>query len=165
MRAQGSFNDTLFLSIALQYALPDAEWELFETYEIPLSDGEEFTEEHFFEVMEERPYAAYRFNISTNSQTPVAITFQLKHLPGIVRYEVIFAAAILVGVYVLIVFELVHRTIAALFGSFVALAILSKLHSRPTLEEVVSWIDFDTCGLLFGRRQFTSSLSHIREKE
>ena len=64
--------------------------------------------------------------------------------------QVILAAVILIGVYVLIVFELVHRTIAAMFGSFVCLACLSYIHSRPDFEEVLSFIDFDTCGLLFG---------------
>jgi len=57
---------------------------------------------------------------------------------------------ILAGVYCLIVFELVHKAIAAMFGAFVALAILSKIQVRPTFPEVVTWIDFETCGLLFG---------------
>merc|ERR1711988_1060537 len=41
-------------------------------------------------------------------------------------------------------------TLAAMTGAFVALAALSKLYSRPTLLDVVTWIDFDTVGLLFG---------------
>lgn len=64
--------------------------------------------------------------------------------------QVLYAALILVGVYILIVFELMHRTIAAMLGSTVCLAVLSTLHARPSFETVVSWIDFETCGLLFG---------------
>ena len=62
----------------------------------------------------------------------------------LVKYDIIYAAVILVGVYVLIVFEVMHRTLAAMTGAFVALAALSKLYSRPTLLDVVTWIDFDT---------------------
>lgn len=120
-----------------------------ESFQFQLSDVE-LREEYLFQVMEKQPYSGFRFNISTNSDEPLACTFQVRHYPGLVRFEVIFAAIILLGVYILIIFELVHRTLAAMFGSFVGLAILSKLHSRPTLGEVVSWIDFDTCGLLFG---------------
>jgi len=65
---------------------------------------------------------------------------------------------ILAGVYCLIVFELVHKAIAAMFGAFVALAILSKIQVRPTFPEVVTWIDFETCGLLFGK--FTQDRNH-----
>ena len=68
----------------------------------------------------------------------------------LVRYEVIIAAAILFGVYVLIVFELLHRTISALLGSFVCIGAVSLLRGRPTFEEVIFWIDLETIGLLFG---------------
>jgi Na+/H+ antiporter NhaD/arsenite permease-like protein len=43
---------------------------------------------------------------------------------------------ILVAVYVLIVFELVHRAIAALVGSFWALAFLSAVEQRPSFDDV-----------------------------
>ncbi len=77
---------------------------------------------------------------------------------------------ILVVVYVLIVFEVVHRTIAALLGSFWAVSFLSVIETRPAFLEVclylplislrmikltpflqvVSWIDFETICFLFG---------------
>ena len=41
-----------------------------------------------------------------------------------------------------------------MLGSFVALAVLSNLHERPSLTTIISWIDFDTCALLFGRLLF-----------
>ena len=90
------------------------------------------------------------YTITTNSEKPVALSVIPEEIASIVKVQVILAAFILLGVYILIVFELVHRTIAAMFGSFVCLAFYSYIHHRPSLEEVLSFIDFDTCGLLFG---------------
>jgi len=95
-------------------------------------------------------YAEFRMQITTGAAEPLGLTTRLLQLSDIIRYEVIIAAVILIGMYVLIIFELVHRTIAALLGSFVAIAFLSVLRERPSMEVVISWIDFDTIGLLFG---------------
>ena len=61
-----------------------------------------------------------------------------------------FAAVILLGVYVLIIFELIHRALAAMLGSFIALGVLSVLGKQPPLEVIVGWIDYETVMLLFG---------------
>jgi di/tricarboxylate transporter len=95
-------------------------------------------------------YGEFRMQITTGTSEPVGLRMRLLQLAEIAHYEVIIAAIILVGMYVLIIFELVHRTIAALLGSFVAIAFLSVLRERPSMEMVISWIDFDTIGLLFG---------------
>eukprot|EP01087_Luapelamoeba_hula_P023709 TRINITY_DN877_c0_g1_i1.p1 TRINITY_DN877_c0_g1~~TRINITY_DN877_c0_g1_i1.p1 ORF type:complete len:517 (+),score=89.91 TRINITY_DN877_c0_g1_i1:306-1856(+) len=75
---------------------------------------------------------------------------RIRQLGWMIKYQVAIAAVLLVLVYVLIIFELMHRTIIALVGSFAALAVLSAIQSRPAFLEVISWIDFDTIGLLFG---------------
>jgi P protein len=99
---------------------------------------------------EQDKYDSWRMLYNTTSAEPLAMNAEMLQMDSIVEYEVIFAALVLVGVYVLIVFELVHRTIAALLGSFVALALVSKIRQRPTLEELIEWIDMETIGLLFG---------------
>ena len=43
-----------------------------------------------------------------------------------------------------------HRTIAAMLGSFVCLGFVAVVHGRPSFETVINWIDFETVGLLFG---------------
>eukprot|EP01102_Stenamoeba_stenopodia_P012402 TRINITY_DN3917_c0_g1_i1.p1 TRINITY_DN3917_c0_g1~~TRINITY_DN3917_c0_g1_i1.p1 ORF type:complete len:721 (+),score=114.64 TRINITY_DN3917_c0_g1_i1:72-2234(+) len=91
-----------------------------------------------------------RLLFNTTSQTPVGFSYEVTALPEIVQFRIAFAMIVLVVVYGLIAFELVHRTIAAMFGAFVALAILSKTLERPLLSEVASWIDYNTCALLFG---------------
>lgn len=95
-------------------------------------------------------YDSWYINVTTNYPGVLGLTFSVHHLPSIVKYQVIFAALILFWVYFLIIFELVHRTIAAMMGAFIALALVSKIHERPSLAEVIGWIDFETCGLLFG---------------
>lgn len=57
---------------------------------------------------------------------------------------------ILILVYILIIFELLPRTLIALVGSFIAVAAVSLIHGRPSFSTVINWIDFDTVGLLFG---------------
>ncbi len=74
----------------------------------------------------------------------------MEELHAAVEYQVLIAALVLVLVYILIIFEVVHRTIAAMFGAFSVLAVLSNLRARPSFEEVLTWIDWETCGLLFG---------------
>jgi len=55
------------------------------------------------------------------------------------HWEVLFGAIILVGVYALIITEVLHRTAVAMVGSFAAIAVLSVIHERPSFTEVVSW--------------------------
>ena len=95
-------------------------------------------------------YQDYRWKIYSNTVQPVGLTFRYRELFTIVRYEVLIGGVILGGVYVLIVFELLHRTIAAMIGSFICLGVIAIVHGRPTFVEVINWIDFDTVGLLFG---------------
>jgi len=95
-------------------------------------------------------YSDFRYVISTDAEIPIAVTFNAHSLSPWVRYQVIFAAVILIGLYILIVFELVHRTVAAMLCAFVGLAFVSQLHSRPSFETVITWIDWETIGLLFG---------------
>lgn len=46
-------------------------------------------------------------------------------------------------------FQLVHRTLAAMVASTMSVAILAALNARPTMAEIISWIDVETLLLLF----------------
>ncbi|NXO02105.1 P protein, partial [Rhinopomastus cyanomelas] len=46
--------------------------------------------------------------------------------------------------------QIVHRTLAAMLGSLAALAALATVGERPSMVEVVEWIDYETLALLFG---------------
>eukprot|EP00033_Pygsuia_biforma_P001805 GCRY01002018.1.p1 GENE.GCRY01002018.1~~GCRY01002018.1.p1 ORF type:complete len:742 (+),score=205.79 GCRY01002018.1:161-2386(+) len=89
-------------------------------------------------------------NITTNSETPIGFALEINLLGEEARYQVLMAALVLFVVYGLIIFEVMHRTIAAMLGSFLTLGLVSQIHYRPSIEEVVTWIDYETVTLLFG---------------
>mgnify|MGYP006983394707 CR=1 FL=1 len=79
-----------------------------------------------------------RINVSTNSPHAIGMEFHSIQLNGLVHYQVLLGVIILSLVYVLIIFELVHRTLAALIGSFLGLTALSVIQERPSYLEVNS---------------------------
>ncbi|XP_045466865.1 P protein-like [Harmonia axyridis] len=62
---------------------------------------------------------------------------------------VVYAGLVLIGLYVVIIFELLHRTVAALFACILSLSILAAFNAKPSIAEIVSWISMDTLMLLF----------------
>jgi len=126
-------------------------WNAVKTWKKETEEG--ITEDHHYFDLDDgdrKEGEEWRLTVSTDSEEPLAFELHVLQLWSLARYQVIFALLILVLVYVLIVFELVHRTIAALIGSFWALALLSVIQVRPAFLEVITWIDYDTLGLLFG---------------
>ncbi|NXF52087.1 P protein, partial [Oceanites oceanicus] len=91
-------------------------------------------------------------NIQAFLQEPGSVPLSMKHqyLHANIETQVTIASIILVGVYVLIVLEIVHRTLAAMLGALAALATLAIVGERPTMVKVVEWIDYETLALLFG---------------
>ena len=70
--------------------------------------------------------------------------------------------AILVGVYALIIFEWVHRTLAAAVGGLLAVLALNyyAVEDTFTLAEVTTMIDWETIGLLLGMMVMVGILSN-----
>ena len=69
--------------------------------------------------------------------------------------------AILLGVYALIITEVVHRTLAAALGGLLAIIALSYYSNKAfTLVEVTTLIDWETIGLLLGMMVMVGILSH-----
>ena len=88
-------------------------------------------------------------NLKTNLESGFAISMAYD-LSSIDKDDGIgYAAIVLLGLYILIVFEVVHRTLAAMLASTMSIAILAALNERPTMGELISWIDVDTLMLLF----------------
>ncbi|XP_066478018.1 P protein [Tiliqua scincoides] len=86
--------------------------------------------------------------VQESDVVPLSMTHQYLHAN--VETQVIIASVILAGVYVLIIFEIVHRTLAAMLGSLAALAALAVIGDKLSLVKVVEWIDYETLALLFG---------------
>ncbi|XP_038674784.1 P protein [Scyliorhinus canicula] len=86
--------------------------------------------------------------LKNNEMVPLSIRHQ--YLYANVETQVAIASVILAGVYALIIFEIVHRSLAAMLGSLAALAALAVIGDRPSMVTVVEWIDYETLALLFG---------------
>lgn len=88
--------------------------------------------------------------LSTNCRQTFSLSLAYAFKPMSVQAGIGFGAAILILLYILIISEVVDRTFASLLTSSLAIAALALFDERPTLEEIVSWIDMDTLMLLFG---------------
>ncbi|XP_074821766.1 P protein isoform X2 [Natator depressus] len=95
---------------------------------------------------------AISVNIQAFLQESEIVLLSMKHqyLHANIETQVTIASVILAGVYVLIILEIVHRTLAAMLGSLAALAALAVVGERPSMVKVVEWIDYETLALLFG---------------
>uniref|UniRef100_A0A8C2U8Y5 OCA2 melanosomal transmembrane protein n=1 Tax=Coturnix japonica TaxID=93934 RepID=A0A8C2U8Y5_COTJA len=98
------------------------------------------------------PRGTIFLNIQAFLQEPGSVPLSMKHqyVHANIEAQVTIASIILVGVYVLIILEIVHRTLAAMLGSLAALAALAAIGERPSMVKVVEWIDYETLALLFG---------------
>nr|XP_012134755.1 PREDICTED: P protein-like [Megachile rotundata] len=88
-------------------------------------------------------------NLRTNLESSFAISISYDVSSMNKDEGIVYAAIVLLGLYILIVFEVVHRTLAAMLASIMSIAILAALNQRPSMDELISWIDFDTLMLLF----------------
>ena len=96
---------------------------------------------------------------STDSETPVAFFVALQLLSDKIDAGVIYGAIILVILYICITLELAHRTVIAMLGATSAIAILAALNERPSLKDIMDWVDIETLTLLFSMMVIVSILS------
>jgi len=87
---------------------------------------------------------------SDSKDEPVALAFHAKACNVLAKHRIWLSMLILVAVYGVISLELIHRTLVAMCGSFVALALLSGIVGPVNMKDVISWSNESTLGLLFG---------------
>lgn len=90
---------------------------------------------------------AVRVKTSSNQTVPFRMSYNLNPLDN--NTGVIYAAMLLCGLYALIIFEIINRTMAAVLISTTSLAALAIAGERPSLSEIISWMDEETLLLLF----------------
>lgn len=88
-------------------------------------------------------------NMKTNLPINLPVSIGYNVSPINTDNGFVYAAAILLGLYVLIISEVVHKTVAAMMASTMSIAVLAAINQRPSMNEVISWIDMDTLMLLF----------------
>ncbi|XP_068979138.1 P protein-like [Bombus flavifrons] len=94
-------------------------------------------------------YGEILIKLKTNLESSFAISISYDLSSMNKDDGIAYAAAVLFGLYILIIFEVVHRTLAAMLASTMSIAILATINERPTMNELMSWIDVDTLLLLF----------------
>jgi len=107
----------------------------------------------------EQPHEMRLF-CSSNAPKPLAFSIKALPMPAAAEYEVVIAGLILILVYGLIIFELIPRVLVAMVGALVCLVSYSVLHERPSIEYIVTWIDYETVILLFGMMVMVQILSN-----
>uniref|UniRef100_A0A2A4JVQ7 Citrate transporter-like domain-containing protein n=1 Tax=Heliothis virescens TaxID=7102 RepID=A0A2A4JVQ7_HELVI len=87
--------------------------------------------------------------LSTTSHTIVPFTLSYTLDPLDRTAGLVYACILLASLYGLIVFEVINRTMAALLLSTASLAALAIAGERPSIPELISWLDVETLLLLF----------------
>ncbi|XP_073970571.1 OCA2 melanosomal transmembrane protein hoepel1 isoform X2 [Rhodnius prolixus] len=100
-----------------------------------------------------------RIQIQTNLNKafPISLVYDLSPIDP--TNGILYAAAVLLGLYILIIFEVVHRTLAAIMASTMSIAILAALDERPTTSQLMTWIDVETLILLFSMMVLVAIIS------
>ena len=95
-----------------------------------------------------------------SSGTDVHIELEIKD--GMENTAIGVGLAILICVYILIIFETVHRTLAAALGGLTAVIALNYFTVEPalSLKAVTTMIDLETIGLLLGMMVMVGVISH-----
>lgn len=88
--------------------------------------------------------------VVTDSLDPIAMTLQVHDLGFLGPHQEVVAFVILFIVFGMIVFEVVHHTLASMIGSTLVIIVLSLQHRMPEIGEVISWMDHGTLALLWG---------------
>ncbi|MBL6732776.1 MAG: ArsB/NhaD family transporter [Candidatus Poseidoniaceae archaeon] len=90
------------------------------------------------------------------------VNLELTIKDGLENWAIWVGLSILIVVYVLIIFETVHRTLAAALGGLAAVVALNFFtdQSALSLKAVTTMIDWETIGLLLGMMVMVGVISH-----
>lgn len=97
--------------------------------------------------------------INTNIPENFPINLAVDPSPIDKSLGIIYAAILLLSLYIVIISEIIDRTFAAMIASTISIAILTFMNERPTMPEILSWIDVETLLLLFGMMILVGILS------
>ncbi|KAJ2943326.1 hypothetical protein O0L34_g12132 [Tuta absoluta] len=114
---------------------------------LDFSSGEERTNSLRLQINDTTSNYFLVMRTASSATVPVKLSYTLNPLE--VSTGVIYSCVLLCGLYVLIIFEVMNRTMAAVLISTTALATLAIAGERPSLAEVISWLDVETLLLLF----------------
>ncbi|ALC40049.1 hoe1 [Drosophila busckii] len=100
-----------------------------------------------------------QFELTSSIDGELPLQLNVDESPIYKQHGVLYAAAVLCGLYIMIIWEIVNRTFAAIIASTLSVGILAALNSRPSMSTIMSWIDVETLLLLFGMMILVAILS------
>uniref|UniRef100_A0A1A9UVK9 Citrate transporter-like domain-containing protein n=1 Tax=Glossina austeni TaxID=7395 RepID=A0A1A9UVK9_GLOAU len=62
----------------------------------------------------------------------------------------VLGIVLLIIIYILLIFDLVHRALAGIIACTLGIGIMGALHMKPDLTTILSWVDIDTLSSIFG---------------
>ena len=129
----------------------------------PPDDEERISQKEDIKVSFDNPKEHHILNItSTNPDIELSFTLSAKVLTPLADKSELVAALIMVCVYILILLEVIHRTLVAILGSMVALMFYFIMHDGDTesIAQLMLHFEWSTLGLLFGMMLIVGELSH-----
>lgn len=130
-----------------------------------IDTAKEVKKSHTF-MLDQRMFEQSQHNdtilrLSISSNLPISFPINLAYDPTPIDKSlgVIYASIVLFGLYIMIIWEVVHRTFAAMIASTLSIAILALMNERPAMPVLMSWIDVETLLLLFGMMILVAILS------
>lgn len=112
-----------------------------------------------FKQIKQNDKTMLQLEMTTN--LPISFSMNLAYDPAPIdkNLGVIYAGFILLGLYLMIISEIVDRIFAGMIASTTAIATLALMNDRPTMPEILSWIDVETLLLLFGMMTLVAVLA------
>lgn len=89
-------------------------------------------------------------SIENRRDMPSSIKMELNSFPIIIEWGIVCAIVMLLTLQILIIWELIDRAFAALLLASTAVGVLTLMANRPSLNVMMSWINFEALMLLFG---------------
>jgi len=89
-------------------------------------------------------------SLESKQDSPVSLHMLINTNPLITNMCVLYAGLLILGLYMLIIFDVIDHTFAALIIATTAIAILGLLEHRPNVHTIISHVNFESLMLLFG---------------
>lgn len=112
------------------------------------NETEPIEESFLFKYPSER--SDIRVLFETNTKFNIPLIVDILHQTALIEYQVVIAFIIFIGVYSLIIFDVVARPLAGLIGVFVGVSTLSVFQQRPSIREMAGFVDWSALALVFG---------------
>ncbi|XP_016965066.1 P protein [Drosophila biarmipes] len=104
-------------------------------------------------------YAKTVISVESISQKPVGLHMVVNTSPLKTHFSILYAAILIIALYIMFIWELGDRTLCTLVITCAALATLTMVANKPSLEFIISAVDFESLMLLLGNMIMTSLMS------